>query len=257
MKEEELIKKLENAKPPTIELEDHRHRLKMALLASGHSQGRRGLKGLLKGAGATVLKSLKSPQPLWKPLVFGVMALALVIGLTWVALSPNGQSQVVMASDTITINQDITTAYDFEGYGKIELLLDGEPLVIIYHYNAGNRTLTINMEAREMTLAEIEQFGNTGVLSESDKQKAADIARADTEVAELLSQGAIIGKVIEEYIPYFGTIDSEIVLDGFNGAVGKFSKDGAIALLEQGDEHWLARIDLVEGTVKSLAKLTE
>jgi hypothetical protein len=255
MKEEELIKKLENAKPPTIELEGHRQRLKMAFLGSGYPQERRGWRGLLKGASATVLKSLKSPQPLWKPVVFGAMALVLVIGLTWVALSPNGQPQVVVASDTITINQDITKAYDFEGYGKIELLLDGEPLLIVYHFDAGNRTLTINMQAREPTLAEIEQRGEDPlVLSESDKQKAADIARADTEVAELLAQGAVISKVIEEYTPYFGVLDSEIVLDG---AVASFSKDGAIVLIEQGDEHWLAHIDLVEEIVKSLVKLTE
>ena len=146
---------------------------------------------------------------------------------------------------------------------KIELMLDGEPLLTIYHYDAGNRTLTINMQAREMTLAEIEKFeGSEGlvggpeglVFSESDQQQAIDIASADTEVAELLAQGAVIVKVIEETTPYFGMIGSEIVLDG---AVASFSKDSAIVLLEQGDEHWIAHIDLVEGTVKSLTELNE
>lgn len=265
MKKEELIKRLENVKPLTIKLEDHRRRLKMALLASGYPQERRGWVGLLKGARETMLKVLKSPQPLWKPLVFGAMALALVIGLTWATLSSDEHPQVVMASDTIMINSEISATYCFEGYGKIELMLDGELLLGIYHYDEGNRTLTINMEARELTLAEINRLGNHELsefdeqkardeLSESDKQKAIDIARADTEVAELLAQGAVISKVIEETTPYFGRIGSEIVLDG---AVAKFTKDGAIVLLEQGDEYWLAHIDLVEGTVKSLAKLTE
>jgi hypothetical protein len=259
MKEEELIKKLENVEPPTIEMESHRQRLKMALLGSGHPQGRRGWRGLSEGARETVLKILKSPQPLWKPLAFGAMALALVIGLTWVALSPNGQSQLVVASDTIMINPEIsaTSASEgwdrLEGYGKIELMLDGEPVVIVYHFDAGNRTLTVNLEARELSLAEINQLGHLE-LSESDEQKAIDIARADTEVNELLAQGATIAKVIMEYIPYFGRLDSEIVLDG---AVGKITQDGAIILLEQGDEHWLVHIDLVEGIVKSLVELTE
>lgn len=253
MKKEELIKRLENVEPLTIELEDHRRRLKMALLASGCPQERRRWAGLAKGAREIMLKVLKSPQPLWKPLVFGAMALALVIGLTWATLSSDGQPQVVMASDTITINSEISATYCFEGYGKIELMLDGELLLGVYHYDEGNRTLTINMEAREITLAEINRLGHLE-LSESDEQKAIDIARADAEIDELLAQGASIGRVILEYIPYFGRIDSEIVLDG---AVARVLKNGAIVLLEQGDENWLAHIDLAEGTVKSLEKLTE
>jgi len=258
MKEEELIKRLESVKPPAIELEGHRRRLKMALLATGYPQKQRRFGGLMKGAGETMLKGLKSPQPLWKPLVFGALALALVIGLTWATLSSDGHPQVVTASDTITINSEISTmaygAYDgLEDYGKIELMFDGEAGVIIYHYNAGSRTLTVNMEARELTLAEINQLGRGAELSESDEQKAIDTARADIEVDELLAQGASISKVIEEYIPYFGMIDSEIIMDG---AVGKIPKNGAIVLLEQGDKHWIAHIDLAEGTVKSLKKLT-
>lgn len=263
MKEEELIQKLKSTVLPSLDLPSHRRRLKTALLASGYPQERRRWAGLLKGAGESMLKSLKSPQPLWKPLVFGTMALALVIGLTWATLSSDEHPQVVMASDTITINQNISAAYDFEGYGKIELMFEGEPLLIVYHYDEGNRILTINMEAREPTLAEIEQRGGPEglvegpeglVFSESDKQKAVDISRADKEVAELLAQGAVISKVIEEFTPYFGVIGSEIVLDG---AIASFSKDGAIVLLEQEAEYWLAHIDLAEGTVKSLEKLTE
>ena len=146
--------------------------------------------------------------------------------------------------------QEVLTLRFFENKPLKEI---GELGVIIYHNSAGNRTLTVNMEARELTLAEINQLGNLE-LSESDKQKAIDIARADTEIDELLTQGTSISKVIKEYIPYFGMLDSEIIMDG---VVARIPKNGAIVLLEQGDEHWIAHIDLAEEKVKRVEKLTE
>jgi len=256
MKKEELIKKLENVKLPSTELQSHRRRLKMALLATGYPQEQWGLGRLLKGAGEIMLKGLKSPQPVWKSLVFGVVALALVAGLTWSTPSPSGQPQVVMAANTLMLVPELSKAYSSNEYLKdydiIEFTIDGEVVAGVSKNNGGNRTLTVKLEPGELTLSEIESIGES-FKNESDRQRAIDIAQADAEVQELLSKGASVKRVIEELTPYWAMIGAERL----DPLLLRMTENGTIVLLERGDEHWIARVDLAEGKVKRVEKLTE
>jgi hypothetical protein len=260
MKEEELIKQLENARTPGLDLPDHRRRLKSALLA-GNPLKPRGLAGLIKRAGGSMLKGLKSPQPVWKPVALGVVVLAIVAGLMWSTRSPSGQPQVVMAADTIMFGPEISQAYGangaFKDYDIVKfIIIDGEVIATFSRNKGGDRTLEIKLEPGELTLAEIERIGAC-FPEESDEQWILDIARADAGVQDLIAQGASIQKAIPEFTPYKPIIDPNIDLGEVNMRIHMIIKDRAIVLLERGDEHWLAHVDLAAEIVTRLEKLTK
>ena len=85
MKEEELIKKLESADLPRIEVPSHRRRLRMALLQSRyfkerHKQGIVSLaKSKMKGSIDALTKGLGSRQPVWKTATAGMLAMVMVV----------------------------------------------------------------------------------------------------------------------------------------------------------------------------------
>ena len=85
MKEEELIKKLENTAPPGIEVQSHRRRLRMALLDSEYfrEQPEVGVFGQVSSTvkrGVDVLRGLISWRPVWKPALVSTLAIALIVG---------------------------------------------------------------------------------------------------------------------------------------------------------------------------------
>jgi hypothetical protein len=85
MKEEELIKKLESADLPKIEVQSHRRRLRMALLQSRYFKGRSRegilslIKSKMKRSINALTKGLGSRQPLWKTATAGMLAMVLVV----------------------------------------------------------------------------------------------------------------------------------------------------------------------------------
>jgi hypothetical protein len=85
MKEEELIKKLENTALPGIEVQSHRRRLRMALLDSEYfrEQPKVGVFGQVSSTvkrGVDVLRGLISWRPVWKPALVSTLAIALIVG---------------------------------------------------------------------------------------------------------------------------------------------------------------------------------
>jgi hypothetical protein len=150
----------------------------------------------------------------------------------------------VMAAGTLMPVSEISKDYDL-----IEFTIDGEVVAAVSTNSCGDRTLTIELEPRELTLRDVEFLHEN-----SDMQRAVNITQADVEVQSLLSRGVSIKKAVPEFTPYWAIIDSE----KFDPLLYRMTKDlGAIVLLEQGNEHWIARIDLAEEKVKSLERLTE
>jgi len=85
MKEEELIKKLENTALPGIEVRSHRRRLRMALLNSEYfkEQPEFGVFGQVSSTvkrGVDVLRELILWRPVWKPALVSTLAIALIVG---------------------------------------------------------------------------------------------------------------------------------------------------------------------------------
>jgi hypothetical protein len=85
MKEEELIKKLESADLPRIEVPSHRRRLRMALLQSRYFKGRSKegilslVKSKMKRSIDALTRGLGSRQPLWKTATAGMLAMVMVV----------------------------------------------------------------------------------------------------------------------------------------------------------------------------------
>jgi hypothetical protein len=84
MKEEELIKKLENTALPGIEVQSHRSRLRMALLQSEYfkEQPEVGVSGQVSSTvkrGVDVLRGLISWRPVWKLAMVSTLAIALIV----------------------------------------------------------------------------------------------------------------------------------------------------------------------------------
>jgi hypothetical protein len=85
MKEEELIKKLEGADLPRIEVPSHRRRLRMALLQSSYFKERPKVgmvslaKSKMKGSIDALTRGLGSRQPVWKTATAGMLAMVLVV----------------------------------------------------------------------------------------------------------------------------------------------------------------------------------
>ena len=121
MKEEELIKKLQNAKLPDIKLQSHQSRLKMALLDAGYPQKQRGVafrelaKSKLKGVKDTMIRGLISRQPIWKTATVGILALALVIGLSLTIPSLTAESAYAQAAEIAQNSPEVQAALGADG----------------------------------------------------------------------------------------------------------------------------------------------
>ena len=92
MKEEELIKKLENVELPEIELQSHRRRLRQALLQSNcfKEQPKHRIaelaKSKLKGGIVTLVRGFSSKKPVWKlavPAMLVIIMVALLSSQVW------------------------------------------------------------------------------------------------------------------------------------------------------------------------------
>jgi len=261
MNEEDLYRQLDNVSLPTLKLMGHQRQLRTKLLAAGFPEPQQGLAGAINKIGGIMMHGLKSPQPVWRPLLLATVVLGIVIGLMWSAQSPSGQPQVVMAADTIMFSPELSKAVianeSFRDYNLIEFTVNGEIIASLYKNVGQDRTLTleIEMEPGELTLAEMEAMG-TMLPQGSDERQIEDIAQNDIRVQELLSQGASIKKTMLDLVPYRTKTSSKADLEGFNILFHKVLKNRAIVLLEQGNEHWIVRVDLEAGIVTALEKLT-
>ncbi len=240
MKEEELVKKLAATKLPAVELKGHRRRLKMALEAASYPEKHRvsitRLQVIIKGANYNMFKGLKSSQTRWKLLACGFAVAALVIGVMWAMPSSPGTPRVVMAAETMTISPTFSQSAALRDYDIIIFMADGRNIATFSFKTDGKNIVTVNLEAVEPKLSEIKQMGD--LLSQSDKQKALDIANADAGVQELLAQGAGINKIVMEFTPYQGTLDSNTI-DG----ICTIAENAAMVLIENGDAAWVAHVD--------------
>ena len=251
MKEEELIKKLKNVELPDIRLESHQRRLKMALLDADYLKKQRRVtipslaKSVLTGVKDTMIKGLISRQPVWKTVTVGVLALALILGLSLTMPALASKSAYAQAAEIVQNSPEMQAALGMdENVQLIEMLnVVNDRGTVIAKGEMGIASAEVDLKTRE--ISEI-----TILMDEQDeesKQKAIDIAMADPEVKELIDSGATIGDVS---IMYF--FESQRNME--TGDVQESSKIMAtVEIVGDGVTH-VAHINLTEGT---LVKLNE
>ena len=250
MKEEELIKKLENVELPDIELQSHRRRLRMALLDAGYLKRQRGVailelaKSKVKGEIDTMIRGLVSRQPVWKTAVVSILALALVVGLSLTIPSLSTESVYAQAADIAQNSPQVRAAL---GDGEVQVVkvikvVDNKGTVICQG-ELGVITTEVDLETKEVTVVSMPE------LTEAGEEEAVDIAKADPRVQELLDKGASIGKVSPMYS--FGTrVNPE------TGEIEEFSEELARVEITLGETIWIAHVDLANEEVVRLREIT-
>jgi len=243
MKEEELIRKLENVELPDIKLQSHQRQLRMALLAAGYLKRQRGVtileltKSKVKGVKDVMIKGLVSRQPIWKTVVFGTLALALVIGLSLTI--PTHSTDSAYAADIVQKSPEVQAAL---GDGEVEvvkvIVIDGKAIVIAKG-KKGIVKADVDLKTRDVT--DVEKMT---VTTAEGKQEAIDIAKADPRVKELLDTGAMISIVSSTW--YYGMMNLE------TGEIEEVSDTFVKVVIEGVEKNYVAYVDLSEGKVIKL-----
>ncbi|MBA7715349.1 hypothetical protein ES703_124390 [subsurface metagenome] len=247
MKEEELIKKLENVELPRIELQSHRRWLRMALFNAGYlkRQQRASIWGLakLKGVKDIVTRSLVLRQPVWQTAIVGVLAIALIAGLAIALPSLTRQSPEALAADIACNSPEVQAALGGEEVTvKVIKLVDDKGTVLCI---GGLGTVTAEVDLDKKVVTEVVLMPE---LTGTDEQRAIDIARADPRVKELLDKGAMIGKVSPMY--FFGTR-----MDVETGETREFSETLVRVEIEWIEKNYAAEVDLDAGKVIRLVEV--
>jgi hypothetical protein len=264
MGEEELIKKLEKVELPDIEIQSHRRRLRMALLESRYFEEEPKVavpsvaKSKLKGGINIMKRGLVSRPPAWKPALVGVLVAVLIAGFALVVPSHIGQSPEVLAEEiaqndpqvrellpegTIVRVTKIVKPVEKNVF-HVVFLIPGET---IWEEGEGKAVMIDTLvNVREKKVVGLRAFkveaANIIPLTEEEKEKAIEIAEADTEVQEILASGAEIRRVIP--LPFFQPAD-EMLMVNLVGVVLTAAPSDSQAKTER----WVVEIDLSEGKV--------
>ena len=189
MKEEELIRQLENAELPEIILENYRARLKATLL-SGRSKKESTFMETVKTQSAGLFEVLFAPRPAWKVAATTIVAI-LVLFAAFIAIPQT--SNII----------------------KSALFPEG---------------------SRQITGPQ---------LTAEEQNSANGILKADPRIIELLSQGAVIDKILPI------EVNAEII-DPQTGTTRLVQETWAQAWLVRGSHDWGVQIDLVKGEIISI-----
>ncbi|MFC2067560.1 hypothetical protein ACFLTP_00860 [Chloroflexota bacterium] len=244
MKEEELVKKLENVVLPDIKLQSHQRRLRMALLVTSYLQGQQRITTLelvnskLKAGKDTMIRGLISRQPIWKVAVVGMVALALIISL--ILSTPNFSTNSAYATDIVEKSSEVQ---EILCDGEVELVkvivIDEKAIVIAKSEKVVIKT-QVDLKTKKVT--EVDIIAEPTAI---EKHEAIDIATADPRVKELLNTGAMISKVSPMF--YYGIMNLE------TGEVEEISETFVKVIIARTDVNiCVAYVDLNEGRVVKL-----
>jgi len=267
MKEEELIKKLEKAELPLIELESHRRRLRVAVLNADqllNEQPRVTTLALAKSKVSrgmdTIRRGLVSRQPVWKTSLVCILTVALIAGLAIALPLLIGQSPEALAASIVRNSPEVWAALVVKpvevgqvevhsvavALVRVELIEeDGDNVRVLVRGEWGRYVVAdVNLGAKEVT--RVYKFPE---FSDEEKARAIEIARADPKVQELLDKGGTIYKVIPLAI---GDADGAISfkLDDEEGEITV--ENGRILPAEvivEDNQTWLVFVDIDEGEV--------
>ena len=243
MKEEDLIKKLENVELPDIKLQGHQRRLRMALLEDGYRKRQRGVaifdlvKSIIKGVKGTMIKGLVSRQPVWKMAAVG-LALVIILGLSITIPSLKTESVYAQAEEIAKNSSEVKAAL---GGGEIEVVrIDISDM-------AGTGTVIAKGEAGSV-LTEVDLKANKVMATfVADDQRVIEIAQADPKVKDLLDSGATIGEVSTMNI--YGSMGNVAT-----GETEDISETLVAVDINGTEDTYVAYIDVAEGKVKILLK---
>ena len=174
--------------------------------------------------------------------VFGMLALALVIGLSLTI--PSLSTDSAEAADIVQNSPKVQSAL---GDGEVEvvktIVIDGEAIVIAKS-EKGVVKAEVDLKTKDVT--KVVQITE---LTAEGKQEVIDIAKADPRVKELLDTGAMISTVSPAW--YYGLINPE------TGEIEEVSDTFVKVVIEEVESKYIAYVDLAEGKVVKLIDYSE
>jgi len=200
---------------------------------------------------ATSASSGKSFRRWLRP-VTATVAIVAVIAVLLVTQPWGMKSPEAMAASIVRNSPEVQAALNGEEIKEVEVttsVVDDEGNVLMMLVKTEERAVATRVDLETKQVTEIVRV-NVPDFQPGDNQKALDIARADSRVQELLSQGGVIGEV------HLGrSIDIEQVT-GPDGVVndGWTVTPTASLSIDLEGKQWNITIDLPEGKVHSIGR---
>ena len=229
-------------------------------------------KSKLRSGVNVVKRGLVSQQPAWKPALAGALVVALIIGIALILPPHLGQPQEVLAAE---IAQDDPQVQELlpegiaagitkvvkpqeAGIFHVVFLIPGES---IWGEEGEGEVIVVNalVNVHERKVIGLRAIRTVGIpimpLSPAEKGKAIKIAKADTEVQEILASGAEIHRVIP--FPFSQPPDSSLTVKVVGVVlITPLLDSQAKGAPELGSQRRIVVVDLDEGRVVRLMKTT-
>jgi len=203
-------------------------------------------------------------QPVWKAALAGALVAALITGLALIVPPYLGQPQEVLAAEIAqndpqvkdllpegTVIRVVKAVRPVEkGIFHVLFLIPGESI----WEEDGNKAVMINVlvDVRERKVAEVRalriEAAHIAPLTEAEKEKAIEIAKADSRVQEILDSGAEIHTVIP--LPFFQPSGSSLTVKVVGVVLIAPSSDSEVEI-----ERWMVHVDLIEEKVVKCSRM--
>ena len=246
MKEEDVIKKLENVELPVISVQSHQRRLRMALLDTGYLRKQRKVavlelaKNKIKGTKEIMLRGLISRQPVWKMSAIAIFAVALALCLS-LTLPLDSGSVYAQAEEIAQNSSELHSVLGAMNGEEIEITVidigDCEGTVLA---QGGNGSVIAKVDLEN---AEVTEFFNFII----DEEAAIEIAKTDPRVQELLDAGATISGV--STMCYCG-ITGNVQTSEFE----EFTEARVMVEIVDSENIYTAHVDMAGGKVTSITE---
>ena len=272
MEKEDLIKKLESARLPEAELQNHQRLLKTALLKKFESASNKTATAVKRRRIPimnTITGFFRSNRPVWQKAVVSTFAVfVLLIAAVAVTISPLVKDYEAMAIEATLNDPEVQKIIEDEGIKpeniKIAALVETTDYIEFYIRVSDDDIVVVKLSkgvfsSKIVDVIEIE----TMPISDAKKQEVLEIALTDPEIKALFDQGVGIYMYYFDYIPaYFAgdrvfdfpenfraiqplsVQDQEAVCEGFVEYEVRF-------WMEHEGTRYFAQIDMLSKTVFS------
>ena len=224
------------------------------------------------GRGANMVRGgLVSRQPVWKSVLVGALVLTLIAGLALIVPSRIGQSQEVLAAEIAQNDPQVQELIPGETAVRITRIVkpreagifhvlflilgesiwgeegEGEVIMVDAMVNVRERKVIVLRAIRS-------KEAPITPLSVAEKEKAIEVAKADSRVQEILDSGAEIRRVMS--LPFFRPLDSSLTVKAVGVVLIAPSLDSQVERVPKSRiQRWIVVVDLDEGKVVRITEI--
>ena len=205
------------------------------------------------------MKGLFSWRPVWKPALVGALAIALIVGLALAV--PFGQPQEALAAEIAQNDPQVRELLPEGTVVRVVKIVKPMqrdifhvmfliPSESIWEENEGKAVMLDTLvNVREKKVIGIRalkvEAAHIAPLTGEDKERAIEIAEANSTVQEILNSGAEIRRVIP--LPFFQPSDEVLTINVVVVVLTTTPSDSQV-------ERWIVEVDLTENEVVDIVE---